>query len=463
MSLLSTVINQDVTDPRKEGYPCFGIFASDGGNTYMNSTVYNSQFDVISPPYMGVGSTTTSYQFGMAGDAMYAYSGDQSYNTQSALSTESASSAVFSASLHNVDQYPSGILYDCSSLGYRTGNSIHATAAGRVANSAFLINHVLPSGVRPRRFFCINANIMYEVQSLVSMDVAIDRIDLAPYRAQATNTDCYGAACYNENTKTLVVTWGTTSVSTSVNIFKSTTVDLNSCANLLEFFASCTVTGFLINRTTYNSQSRYDRCLLVGDNDLIFMAYRVNNNIQADLINPTAQTNTALATVAGTTSYGVDQGNAYDTKFNLTWNGKWAAIYQPYYYYGCGVCGYVISVEDPSRYFTYLDTTSSSGGSFMPLGESSFCYFRGENTDSNGVFYNKMDFLNTSKTGTAATVYTNSSLLGVQTAINNGAALNTTVVTSTLSGGGYTTNYPNFMVVNWWPLLGKRSYEGITK
>lgn len=462
MSLLSTVINQDVTDPRKEGYPCFGIFASDGGNQYMNSTVYNSNFDVISPPYLGLGSTTTSYQFGMAGDAMYAYSGDQNYNAQSALSSQGVS-GLWSASLHSADQYPSSIIYDCSSLGYRTGNSIHALNAGRVNNSAFLINHVLPSGVRPRRFFCINANIMYEVQSLASMDVAIDRIDLTSYRAQGTNTDCYGAACYNENTKTLVVSWGTTTTSTSINIFKSTTIDLNSCANLLEFFASCTVTGFLINRTTYESENRYDRCLLIGDNDLIFMAYRVSNNIQADLINPSTQTRTALATVVGTTSYGVTQGNAYDTKFNLTWNGKWAAIYQPYYYFGCGVCGYVVSVEDPSRYFTYLDTSSSGGGSFMPIGESSFCYFRGDNTDSDGIWYNKIDLLNVSKTGTAATIYTTSGLLGVQTAINNGAAINNTVVTSTLSGGGYTTLYPNFMVVNWWPLLGKRSYEGITK
>jgi hypothetical protein len=295
------------------------------------------------------------------------------------------------------------------------------------------------------------------------MDVAIDRIDLTSYRAQGTNTNCYGSACYNENTKTLVVSWGTTTTSTSINIFKSTTVDLNSCANLLEFFASCTVTGFLINRTTYDPENQYDRCLLVGDNDLIFMAYRVSNNIQADLINPTTQTKTALATVVGTTSYGVTQGNAYDTKFNLTWNGKWAAIYQPYYYYGCGVCGYVISVEDPSRYFTYLDTASAYGGSFMPLGESSFCYFQGINTDSEGIYYNKIDLLNTSKTGTAATIYTTSALAGVQTAINNGAALNSTLITSTLGGGGYTTNYPNFMVVNWWPLLGKRSYEGITK
>lgn len=461
MTTLSELVNQDITDPRKEGFPCFCVFASDGGNFYMNSTTYNSEFNVISPPYLSVGSTTTSYQFGMAGDAMYGRSGDDNYATTTSLSSQS-SAGIYTASLHNVDQYPMGQIYDCSSTGYRTGLSVHAQAESRYGQSTFLINHVLPSGVRPRRFFCLSQNEMYEVPSLVNMLTKVDTLDIGPYRVANTLLDARGAACYNEKTKTLVTTHGNTTASTQVNIFKSTTVDLNSCESLAEFFNSCTVTGFTVSRT-YNAASRYDRCMLIGDNDLIFMAYRVGNTLQNSLINPIAETLTALDTLSGTTSYGENSGPAFDTKFNLTWDGKWAALYQPYSQYGNGIVAAIVSVEDPARYFTYIDTSTGNGGAFMPTGENAFIYFSGGNTDSNGVIYNRISLRNTSTVGTTNTVYTTAGLNGTLTTISNGGAINPTTVQSTLSGGGYTTQYPNYLTVSWWPINGKRSYEGVVK
>lgn len=463
MSKLSTIVNQDIVDPRKEGYPCFGIYAGDNGASYMNSSVYNSSFQIISPPYTSVNITTaTSYAGGMVGDAMYGVSGDEAYSTQTSFSTQ-ASGGVFSASMHQIDQYPMALTYDCSSLGYRTGLSLHQISQSKFSNSVYLINQVLPEGVRPRRFFCMLDNDFYEVHSLAAMVSKTDRVNLSTYRVASANTDGYGSACYNEKTKTLVVTHGTASTATTFNIFKSTTVDLNSCNTLTDFFASCVVTGFTLARTTYHAESRYDRCILVGDNDLIFMSYRVGNNLQADLINPSTQVKTALATVTGTTSYGQQQGAAYDTKFNLTWDGKWAVLYQPYYYYGNGICAYVVSVEDPTRYFTYLYTGSADGCAMTPIGKDSFCFLHGTNTDSDGISINRICMKHTSTTGTEATFIATSNTGGAVTAISNGGAINPALHTTTLSGGGFTTNYPNFMNINWWPINGKRSYEGVVR
>jgi hypothetical protein len=143
-----------------------------------------------------------------------------------------------------------------------------------------------------------------------------------------------------------------------------------------------------------------------------------------------------------------------------TWDGKWAIIYQPYYYYGCGACAYVVSIEDPTVYFTYLNTGTSGGGAIMPWKDGSFVHFVGVNTDSAGVQMNLITLNKTGRTGAGAqTVATN----GGETSVAIGGAIPQTATNYGLHGGYYSTCYPRFYTVNWWPINGKFSYEGTVR
>jgi hypothetical protein len=122
--------------------------------------------------------------------------------------------------------------------------------------------------------------------------------------------------------------------------------------------------------------------------------------------------------------------------------------------------GYVISTEDPRRYFTFTFTDTSGGGAVMPIGESKFMQFVGTNTNGEGVPCRLIDLSNTSTQGTAAT--TIATHAGVA-AINNGGAINTTSKSISMHGGYYSTCYPRFFTINWWPINGKFNYEGAVR
>jgi len=464
MSNLSFFLTDNITDPRSEGLPCFGI-GYGTGNTIQSFRVFNSDFNVINNPYTGILNTNTSYRHGMALDQFYMYSLSDFVDTEAQLSTQASTSADWFQSLHQNDQYPMAMWTDCSPLGYRRGVNLNRgsfATIGKFKQGIFLISQVLPAGVRPRRYFSINQTVMYESFSLNSLNGTDDRLDIQSYRPAGANTnaDCQGAAGYNERTKTLVVTFGTTSTSTQINVFKST-VDLNSCEKLADFFDNATATGFTITRGNYQAtDNRYSRTVTVGDNDFVFMSYRSGNNQHADLIDLTAQTSTVLTTVNGTTSYGPAQGPEYYVKTQSTWDSVWETQFSPYSQYGNGAMGYVISTEDPRRYFTFTFTDTSGGGAVMPIGESKFMQFVGTNTNGEGVPCRLIDLSNTSTQGTAAT--TIATHAGVA-AINNGGAINTTSKSISMHGGYYSTCYPRFFTINWWPINGKFNYEGAVR
>lgn len=464
MSTLSSIVKRNVVDARKEGYPCFGIWANDGNsNTITNFRVFNSDFQIISPPHGGVTNTTASYTFGMAGDASYGYSADALayFSTISEIANGTMTNTASNSSIYCKDQFPVGMYADCSAAGYMSGNSIYASSSLATGAGRFLIDQILPEGVRPRRYFCVNGNSFWEAPSLQNIESIKSSVTLNTYRTANTRTQSWGSACYNENTKTLITTHGNGTTSIDVNVFKST-VDLNSVASVVEFFAAATVTSCVIT-ISYDVTNAQDRAVVLGDNGNFVVAYRTANNLtgyHVNISNIASPVVTALNTVVGTTSYGSNTDVKCSTKLQTTWDGKWAIIYQAYYYYGSGVCAYVVSTEDPQRYFTILNTSSSGGGMITPLGRSEFAYLQGQNTDSNGIAATIWDFTTTSRTGTANTVYGSTATGSRNSVIANGGALGATLSTFSLTGGYYSTCYPHFMTVNWWPLNGKTSFEG---
>ena len=82
-----------------------------------------------------------------------------------------------------------------------------------------------------------------------------------------------------------------------------------------------------------------------------------------------------------TTSYGANQGSQYYTKYNTTWDGTWGMIYAPYYYYGVGINGWCMSIENPRKFISINQTKSSRGNPYM-LGKNRFHGGWSDNTDS---------------------------------------------------------------------------------
>lgn len=152
----------------------------------------------------------------------------------------------------------------------------------------------------------------------------------------------------------------------------------------------------------------------------------------------TCTLDTNFTTVSCTTSYGIEQGNYYGMRHQITWDNNWVAAFAPYYYYGSGLSGFVVSTNDPAQHYRLSYTSSSCGVSIIPIRASGFAYsFHEGNADSTqGLNVGLMDF----------------STPGFQT--NGTLAVGGAVSLSTSRywvDTGYTsTNYPCLMPVENW-------------
>lgn len=444
---LSSLTSSSIVDPRKEGLPLFAI-GYGNFNTFTSLRVIDSNFNIQGSPWGSMTTSTASYSSGMHSDAMWGYYSDMGDWTNSISSEGTGSYASFLGSLHQHDQYPMGMSVDVSSTGMFNGQTIHGIGSTKLHRGRFLINQILPEGCRPRRFFQIENDIFRECTNMGSLSSGFDAVDLNTYRHNKTYTVAYGSAGYNESTKTLV-TLHYSGTNVVFNRFVST-VDLNSCNSLAEFFLAATVTSGTGTRT--NADNMGDTVVVVGDNDYVACQYRSGNTIYADLITPTnTYTTSYYSSVSGTTSYGVDQGYTYYNKMQLSWNGKWAAAYSPYYYYACGVLAHFFSVEDPRRYTT-LNNTTAHGTVLLPIGKSGFMVATSQNTDSTPVNMNIYNFSNTDRSnGTSPTVYGHTGVDGNVPISSGGAMSPSTYTQNNLHGGYYSTCYPKFFTVNQWP------------
>jgi len=454
------------TDSRREGFPLFNQWGGQGNQDWQCKN-YDSSFQPVGGPWAAVTNSTSSYRMGMLGDPTFAYSRADFGTANGQLTSQGYNTwDNWQQSLHQNDQYPASAFGSVAAQGYQTFYSLHNTTSTKLYKGYVLINQIMPEGMRPRRFFGMYDNSFMEFAGLTQMNQNIDLVDLSTYSTARTKTEGRGSAGYNEKTQTLVTIHSNATSSWTITKYVST-VNLNLCDNLKDFFDTATVTEFEHTASAYNSQSRYDKVVVVGDNNWIGVSYRYGNNFNSEVIDISGNNETTiiLTSISGTTSYGIDQGVMYYSKMNLTWDGKWAAAYQPYYYYGGGLSSYIFSTEDPRRNFRINNTNSSGGGALFPIGKSGFVYFNGQNTDSTDVYMIAWDFKNTDKVNyldNTTYAHSNTSFTTAVPTIINGSVLNSSVTTtkSGLTGNSYTTSYPRFMTVNYWPLNGKQNYEG---
>ena len=130
------------------------------------------------------------------------------------------------------------------------------------------------------------------------------------------------------------------------------------------------------NSSQNYDESRYRIRVVPGDNGIIGMARMVpsNANNYATYNPSTQQLVTSFNTIGLTTSYGIEQGNRYGMRHNITWDNNWVAAYNCYYYYGAGMNVYFIDTRDPRNYFIGQHGTTNGGCQLVPYQQDKFLF-----------------------------------------------------------------------------------------
>lgn len=221
----------------------------------------------------------------------------------------------------------------------------------------------------------------------------------------------YGSIGYNDRTQTLVVIeakdgsnnyrmhiWRNNGKARSLNVDNYQTGQLDAFlkeakAGIVGSDQTATVLSYQyrdfqwqINSSQSYNESRYRIRVIPGDNGIIGMARMVPSNVtHYATYTPSSSTlNTSFNTIGLTTSYGIDQGDRYGMRSQITWDNNWVAAYSPYYYYGSGINVYFIDTRDPRNYFTGQNGDTNNGCQLVPYGQDKFMFNRSvENADGN--------------------------------------------------------------------------------
>ena len=489
MSNLSKLFGSSgsTTDPRKEGLPLFGMWGgSSDMNTQMQFRVFDSNFRVTGSPWGSTCDTTTNYRFGILADGSHAYAmNDHGTDFHSNLTTEGYSSWTnYQKSMYQVDQYPHCFHYTASRDGFVTWQSYHQfTSSFEYQVGWTKLNQVLPEGIRPRRTFTNRRHTMREF-----MGNSDCNCDYYNYESHLLNTDqAYATGTgYNEMCKMLVMVHSgneSTNTSKTIHIFKSS-VDLNATTRIKDFFDNLEWTEYFTD--TWTNQNVKDWTVVVGNNGWVGFGLKQSNSkrygvfdcnqkgVGVDTTGASRQWST-WHDFAGstTTSYGATNGHQYYTKFQTTWDGTWGMIYSPYYYYGCGINAFCMSIENPRKFININQTKSGRANPYVAWGRTGFHGGWSDNCDSEvwqtyAFAFDPKDSDHTidtrvykGSTSGEGAMPDNNSLVGGDYANKTGVCSLDAMRTG-LHGGTQTTNYPMLMGINWWGSYGKgdASYGG---
>jgi hypothetical protein len=222
----------------------------------------------------------------------------------------------------------------------------------------------------------------------------------------------YGMVGYNDRTQTLVVIeskdnannyrmhiWKNTGANRSLNVDNYQTGMLDAFLKEAKDGLPSDTTGefttlsyefkdfqWQANSSQNYTESRHRMRVIVGDNNIIGMARMVPSNVThyATYTLSSSTLNTTFNTIGLTTSYGVDNGDRYGMRHNITWDNNWVAAYSAYYYYGAGINVHFIDARDPRNYFIGQNGDTNNGCQLVPYGQDKFMFNRSiENADGN--------------------------------------------------------------------------------
>ena len=480
-NLLGGGSSAGAVDHRKEGLPLFGLFGSTSDqNTHMTYRVFDSGFKMVGSPWGAVCNSTTNYRFGILGDASFAYNMEDFGNDigHDNLTSESYSDwSKYWKSMYQIDQYPHAQYYTSSRDGFISWQNFHQyTSTFEYDNGWTKLNHNLPEGCRPRRLFCNRRNSMREMNMGNNTCAAFDHYDYTSRKLTNSQTYATGTG-YNEKNKMLVMVHaGDESGNTSkeIHIFKSSKC-LNHVKKIKDYFANLTSTEYFTD--TWTSDNNRDMTVCVGNNEWVGFGHKQGNSMRYAAFN--CKNGESLGTTGAariyigwqdfngstTTSYGASQGAQYYTKYNTTWDGTWGMIYAPYYYYGCGINGWCMSIENPRKFISINQTKSSRANPYVAWGRTGFHGGWSDNTDSEMWRTYSWAFDPTDTDHTVATTVYYGANDNNDVIRSDNANRGTTVTNKTgnygltesrtgLHGGYYSTCYPVIAGIDWWGNYG---------
>ena len=127
--------------------------------------------------------------------------------------------------------------------------------------------------------------------------------------------------------------------------------------------------------------------LVLCDNDRLVMFQMITSwgSWVARWNSPTVDGNSncqgSIQNMSWTTSYGIDQGARYGSRFVQTSDGRYIAAFCPSYYYGAGSMCAITRVSDGKTLYTNWQSSDSSIVP-IPIGKSNFLMCSSSNTDS---------------------------------------------------------------------------------
>jgi len=468
-------------DHRKEGLPLFGLFGSTSDqNTHMTYRIFDSGFKMVGSPWGAVCNSTTNYRFGILGDASFAYNMDD-HGTD--IGHDNLTSETYSdwtkywKSMYQVDQYPHAQYYTSSRDGFISWQNFHHYSSHfEYDNGWTKINHVLPEGIRPRRLFCNRRNSLREMQMGNSSTACTDHYDYTSNKLDNTHTYACGTG-YNEKNKMLVMVHSSgegSETAKTIHVFESSKC-LNHVTKIKDYFDNLTSTEYFTG--TWTTDNNRDMTVAVGNNKWVGFGHKNGNSMRYAAFN--CKNGESLGTTdsarifdswqdfngSTTTSYGANQGSQYYTKFNTTWDGTWGMIYAPYYYYGCGINGWCMNLENPRKFISINQTKTSRSNPYVAWGRTGFHGGWSDNTDSETWRTYAWSFDPTDSDHTATTTVYYGANDSNDVIKSDNTLRGTTVTNKTgnyglnesrtgLHGGCHTTCYPVVCGVDWWGNYG---------
>ena len=440
-------------DPRKEGWPLYLNIYGDG-NSYWTVRVLDHELRAVSSPWSAALNTTLSYKGGVLNDSVWGYSVDAAALTGRGTSQAySFSNLSIGSALHD-DQYPQSSMINSAVGGMFEGTSPHASTSNhKFGYGHYLITQILPEGIRPRRYFGIDGNYFYEYHNLNSMNGRKNRINLSDYRDNTSLNDCYGYACYNERTNTLVTVHRGGSNGT-VNIFKGRS-DLNlnkeaSTPNIKDWFEAATVTSFA-NNNFVNGSANDERTgrVGIGDNGEIVCIEHHSSLMRYRLFRDGEYIKEYNISTGG---YSPDDGlSQYYIRMKATWDNNWIIPTASYYQEASEVSSIFISTKNPSRFFGFYDNTGNTHRNFVPHRGSGFLLFNNENTDGAAEPLCRVGLEHDSNAVSGEDPITVSyGQNAIPTEINVGTTIQSSFYSSAHNHGYYSTSYGFYIPTHWW-------------
>jgi hypothetical protein len=451
-------------------YPMFALWSNQNNDTKAGYSIINSDFQVVAT------SRLNNRQGGWTDAALSDLSNwyeDYRGWTYTNGNIGTGGNTTYSGAGTNMNGHEGNHLYSFQTFGnYGNTNFNRAGDWGQFTKRSGTI--IGARGVRPRMNH-YSTDSTFQVRMRGSVQGYVDQVNLnsATYATWAGRTN-RGMSSYNDRTKTLAVAESNTANQIRLHVWKNTNPAVNLNANnyasgdlntfLLEAKAagpSGTAASYAFYDFTWtsagsaNPEAAYVMRLIMGDNGTIGFSrfspegqsqqygWYIPTNPGTPGVSGTGAFTDSGANLGNTTSYGVNQGDTYGIRTNISWDNNWLISYAPYHYYHNGINLHCVYTQDPTKYYYWRNTDGSAGTSAVPFGESSFIMvYSVQNADSDGA---RLYYANPQ--AAFENGYRNDG-----TTIANGGDLQpwNVVFYSNFDSMSHTTQYPHISVVPHW-------------